>query len=257
MRSELQGNVTDLCPVGALLPRPQNFRARPWEYTKTPGVDVSDALGANIRIDTRGREVIRILPRLNDAVNEEWISDKARQSVDGLKLQRLDRPYLRENGRLRPASWTEAFDAIAAKVKAISPEKIGFIGGDLSSVEDLFAAKALADKLGVNNVDCRQDGAKIRSEKWPRHLPVQRHGRGHRRRRRALDCRLEPALGIAGAQRPHPPPLARGGFSDRRRSAKSTTSLTPMSISAPVPTRWPRSLVAKVLGPFWPRPNVR
>jgi NADH-quinone oxidoreductase subunit G len=161
MRSELQGNVTDLCPVGALLPRPQNFRARPWEYTKTPGVDISDALGANIRIDTRGREVIRILPRLNEAVNEEWISDKARQSVDGLKLQRLDRPYLRENGRLRPASWAEAFNAIAAKVKATAPERIGFIGGDLSSVEDLFAAKALADKLGVKNVDCRQDGAKL------------------------------------------------------------------------------------------------
>ncbi|MCW2285719.1 NADH-quinone oxidoreductase subunit G [Rhodoblastus acidophilus] len=161
MRSELQGNVTDLCPVGALLPRPQNFRARPWEYTKTPGVDVSDALGANIRIDTRGREVIRILPRINDAVNEEWISDKARQSVDGLKLQRLDRPYLRENGRLRPASWSEAFGAIAAKVQATSPDKTGFIGGDLSSVEDLFAAKALADKLGVKNIDARQDGAKL------------------------------------------------------------------------------------------------
>jgi len=161
MRSELQGNVTDLCPVGALLPRPQNFRARPWEYTKTPAIDVSDGLGANIRIDTRGREVIRILPRVNDAVNEEWISDKARQSVDGLKLQRLDRPYVRENGKLRPASWSEAFNAIAAKVKAASPQKIGFIGGDLSSVEDLFAAKTLADKLGVKNVDCRQDGAKL------------------------------------------------------------------------------------------------
>jgi len=161
MRSELQGNVTDLCPVGALLPRPQNFRARPWEYTKTPGVDISDALGANIRIDTRGREVIRILPRVNDAVNEEWISDKARQSVDGLKLQRLDRPYLRENGRLRPASWADAFGAIAAKVKTTAPGKIGFIGGDLSSVEDLFAAKTLAEKLGVKNLDCRQDGAKI------------------------------------------------------------------------------------------------
>jgi len=161
MRSELQGNVTDLCPVGALLPRPQNFRARPWEYSKTPGVDISDALGANIRIDTRGREVVRILPRLNEAVNEEWISDKARQSVDGLKLQRLDRPYLRENGKLRPASWAEAFDAIAAKAKTAAPEKIGFIGGDLSSVEDLFAAKVLAEKLGAKNLDARQDGFKL------------------------------------------------------------------------------------------------
>jgi NADH-quinone oxidoreductase subunit G len=161
MTSELQGNVTDLCPVGALLPKPQNFRARPWEYNKTPGVDVMDALGSAIRIDTRGREVMRILPRLNEAVNEEWISDKSRQIVDGLKTQRLDRPYVRENGRLRPASWAQAFAAIAARVKAATPEKIGFIGGDLSSVEDLFAAKALAESLGVKNIDGRQDGVKL------------------------------------------------------------------------------------------------
>jgi NADH-quinone oxidoreductase subunit G len=161
MKSELQGNVTDLCPVGALLPRPQNFRARPWEYNKTPGVDVMDALGSSIRIDTRGREVMRILPRLNDAVNEEWISDKARQIVDGLKTQRLDRPYVRENGKLRQANWSEAFAAVAAKVKATTPQKIGFIGGDLSAVEDLYAAKALADSLGVANIDARQDGAKL------------------------------------------------------------------------------------------------
>jgi NADH-quinone oxidoreductase subunit G len=161
MRSELQGNVTDLCPVGALLPRPQNFRARPWEYSKTPGVDVTDAQGSNIRIDTRGREVMRILPRLNESVNEEWISDKARQIVDGLKLQRLDRPFVRVDGKLKPASWSEAFAAIAAKAKATRPEKIGFIGGDLSSVEDLYAAKALADKLGVKNIDARQDGSRL------------------------------------------------------------------------------------------------
>ncbi len=161
MTSEMQGNVTDLCPVGALLPRPQNFQARPWEYNKTPGIDVMDALGSAIRIDTRGREVMRILPRLNDAVNEEWISDKTRQIVDGLKSQRLDRPFLRENGKLRPASWAQAFAAIAEKVKAASPEKIGFIGGDLSSVEDLFAAQALAESLGVKNIDARQDGAKL------------------------------------------------------------------------------------------------
>ncbi len=161
MRSELQGNVTDLCPVGALLPRPQNFRARPWEYSKTPGVDVTDALGSNIRVDTRGREVMRILPRLNEAVNEEWISDKARQIVDGLKVQRLDRPFVRVDGKLKPASWAEAFAAIAAKAKAAKPEKIGFIAGDLASVEDLFAAKALAEKLGTKNIDARQDGSKI------------------------------------------------------------------------------------------------
>jgi NADH-quinone oxidoreductase subunit G len=161
MTSELQGNVTDLCPVGALLPKPQNFRARPWEYNKTPAVDVMDALGSSIRVDTRGREVMRILPRINDQVNEEWISDKTRQIVDGLKVQRLDRPYVRENGKLRAASWTQAFAAIADKVKAAPPEKIGFIAGDLSSVEDLFAAQSLAVSLGVKNIDARQDGAKL------------------------------------------------------------------------------------------------
>jgi NADH-quinone oxidoreductase subunit G len=161
MTSELQGNVTDLCPVGALLPKPQNFRARPWEYQKTEGVDVMDALGSNIRIDTRGREVIRILPRINDAVNEEWISDKTRQVVDGLKRQRLDRPYVRENGKLRPASWQEAFAAIASKVKASAPSKIGAIAGDLCAVEDMFALKLLMEKLGSKNIDCRQDSAKL------------------------------------------------------------------------------------------------
>jgi NADH-quinone oxidoreductase subunit G len=161
MTSELQGNVTDLCPVGALLPKPQNFRARPWEYNKTPGIDVMDALGSSIRIDTRGREVIRILPRLNEAVNEEWISDKSRQIADGLKTQRLDRPFVRVDGKLRPASWAQAFAAIADKVKATAPEKIGFIGGDLSSVEELYAAKSLAEALGVKNLDARQDGAKL------------------------------------------------------------------------------------------------
>ena len=161
MTSELQGNITDLCPVGALLPKPQNFRARPWEMQKTEGVDVMDALGSNIRIDTRGSEVMRILPRINDAVNEEWISDKARQSVDGLKNQRLDQPYVRENGKLRPATWQEAFAAIAAKVKASSPEKIGAIAGDLCAVEDMFALKLLMEKLGTKNIDCRQDGAKL------------------------------------------------------------------------------------------------
>ncbi len=161
MTSELQGNVTDLCPVGALLPKPQNFRARPWEYNKTPSIDVMDALGSAIRIDTRGREVMRILPRLNEAVNEEWISDKTRQIVDGLKTQRLDRPYLRDDDKLRPASWAEAFAAVAARVKATAPGKIGFIAGDLCSVEELFAAKSLAEKLGVKNLDARQDGARL------------------------------------------------------------------------------------------------
>ncbi len=161
MTSELQGNVADLCPVGALLPKPQNFKARPWEMQKTESIDVMDALGSAIRVDTRGREVMRILPRVNDAVNEEWISDKTRQIVDGLRTQRLDRPYLRENGKLRPASWQEAFAAIAAKVQATKPEKIGAIAGDLCAVEEMYALKALMQKLGSGNVDCRQDGTKL------------------------------------------------------------------------------------------------
>ena len=161
MSSELQGNVADLCPVGALLSKPQNFRARPWELQKTESIDTMDALGSAIRVDTRGREVIRILPRVNEDVNEEWISDKTRQVVDGLKSQRLDRPYLRENGKLRPATWQEAFAAIAGKVKAASPDKIGAIAGDLCAVEDMFALQLLMSSLGTKNVDCRQDGSKL------------------------------------------------------------------------------------------------
>ncbi|MBG0798551.1 NADH-quinone oxidoreductase subunit G [Methylocystis sp. L43] len=161
MTSELQGNVADLCPVGALLPKPQSFRGRPWEYQKTETIDVMDALGSAIRVDSRGREVMRILPRINDLVNEEWISDKTRQIVDGLRTQRLDRPYIRENGRLRPASWQEALAAVAAKTKATSASRIGALVGDLAAVEETFALKLLAEQLGTPNLDCRQDGAKL------------------------------------------------------------------------------------------------
>ncbi|PPD02491.1 MAG: NADH-quinone oxidoreductase subunit G [Methylocystis sp.] len=161
MTSELQGNVADLCPVGALLPKPQSFRGRPWEYQKTETIDVMDALGSAIRVDSRGREVMRILPRINDLVNEEWISDKTRQIVDGLKTQRLDRPYIRENGRLRPASWQEALAAVAAKTKATSASRIGALVGDLAAVEETFALKLLTEQLGTRNLDCRQDGAKL------------------------------------------------------------------------------------------------
>ncbi len=161
MTSELQGNVSDLCPVGALLPKPQSFRGRPWEYQKTETIDVMDALGSSIRVDSRGREVIRILPRVNDSVNEEWISDKTRQIVDGLKTQRLDRPYLRENGRLRPASWPEALAAVAAKTKATNPSRIGALVGDLAAVEEIFALKLLMQQLGSPHLDCRQDGAAL------------------------------------------------------------------------------------------------
>ncbi len=161
MRSEMQGNVADLCPVGALTHKPFQFHARPWELIKTESIDVMDAAGANIRVDTRGREVMRILPRTNELVNEEWISDKSRYVWDGLKTQRLDRPYVRRDGRLQPASWSEAFAAVATRVKAAAPGRIGGIVGDLASVEESFALKLLLEKLGSANIDCRQDGAKL------------------------------------------------------------------------------------------------
>ncbi len=161
MRSEMQGNVADLCPVGALTHKPYAFHARPWELAKTESIDVMDAVGSNIRIDTRGREVMRILPRVHEGVNEEWISDKTRYVWDGLKTQRLDRPYVRQNGRLVPASWSQAFDAIAAKVKATPAARLGAIAGDLATTEELFALKQLMGKLGTANIDARQDGAAL------------------------------------------------------------------------------------------------
>jgi NADH-quinone oxidoreductase subunit G len=161
LTSELQGNVVDLCPVGALTSKPIAFHARPWEFVKTESIDVMDALGSAIRVDSRGREVVRILPRVNDAINEEWISDKTRHIVDGLKTQRLDRPYVRVGGTLKPASWVQAFAAVAAKLKATSPSRVGAIIGDLATVEEMFALKVLFAKLGSPNVDCRQDGSKL------------------------------------------------------------------------------------------------
>src|ERR1700687_624705 len=161
MTSELQSNVVDLCPVGALTSKPYAFQARPWELIKTESVDVMDAVGCNIRVDTRGREVLRILPRLNEDINEEWISDKTRHVADGLRTQRLGQPYVRERGRLRPATWSEAFAAIAKRVKAAKPKEIGAIIGDVASVEEGYALKDLMSRLGAPNIDCRQDGAAI------------------------------------------------------------------------------------------------
>ena len=161
MVSELQGNVVDLCPVGALTSKPYAFAARPWELNKTESIDVMDGLGSAIRIDTRGREVMRILPRTNDDVNEEWISDKTRHVVDGLRTQRLDRPYVREGGRLREATWSDAFAAIAQKLARANPKRIGALVGDLAAVEEVFALKDLMGRLGVVNLDCRQDGSAL------------------------------------------------------------------------------------------------
>jgi NADH-quinone oxidoreductase subunit G len=167
MTSELQGNVVDLCPVGALTSKPYAFIARPWELGKTESVDVMDAVGSAIRVDSRGREVMRILPRVNDDVNEEWISDKTRHVVDGLKVQRLDQPYVREGGQLRPASWPEAFAAIKTKVARTNANGIGAIAGDLAAVEEMFALKDLMQRLGVRNIDARQDGSAV-DPRWGR-----------------------------------------------------------------------------------------
>ncbi|MBM1557287.1 NADH-quinone oxidoreductase subunit G [Sulfitobacter mediterraneus] len=157
LNSNMQGNIIDLCPVGALVSKPYAFTARPWELSKTESIDVMDALGSNIRVDTKGREVMRILPRNHDGVNEEWISDKTRFVWDGLRRQRLDTPYIRENGKLRKASWPEALSAAAAAMKG---KKVGGLIGDLSSVEAAFALKQLIEGQG-GSVECRTDGAKL------------------------------------------------------------------------------------------------
>jgi NADH-quinone oxidoreductase subunit G len=161
LSSEMQANVVDLCPVGALTAKPWGATYRAWEFTKTESVDVMDGLGSSIRVDTRGKDVMRILPRVNDAINEEWISDKTRHVADGLRTQRLDRPYVRENGRLRPASWDEAFKAIAAKVAAAPPARIGALAGQLAGVEEMYALKKLMTALGSANIDCRYPGSPL------------------------------------------------------------------------------------------------
>jgi len=158
--SELSGNVVDLCPVGALTNRPYAFSARPWELKSTETIDVHDAMGASIRADARGREVMRFLPRVHEDVNEEWISDKTRHAVDGLKYNRLDRPYVRRGGKLEPATWDEAFAVIAAKLTRLDGKKIVGLVGDLCDLESMYALKGLLAALGSKVIECRQDGAK-------------------------------------------------------------------------------------------------
>jgi NADH-quinone oxidoreductase subunit G len=161
MMSELSANVVDLCPVGALTHRPWAHNARPWELAKTETIDVMDAVGSAVRVDARGPEVMRILPRNNDAVNEEWISDKSRHVADGLKTQRLDQPYVKRDGRLAPATWSEALRAVADRLRAADPARVGAIAGDLAGAEEMFALKELMTRLGSRSIDCRQDGAKL------------------------------------------------------------------------------------------------
>ena len=159
--SELSGNIIDLCPVGALTSKPYAFAARPWELKKTETIDVMDAVGSNIRVDSRGRAVMRIQPRNNDDVNEEWLSDKGRFVWDGLRTQRLDKPYIKKDGRLVPASWSEALALVAEKLKGASKYELGAIAGDLACAESMKALKDLMTALGTPNMDCRQDGLKI------------------------------------------------------------------------------------------------
>lgn len=163
VETELSGNLIDICPVGALTSRPYAFTARSWELRKTETIDVHDAVGANIRIDSRGREVLRVLPRLHEGVNEEWIGDRTRFSYDGLAKGRLDRPYIRDedSGKLREASWDAAFDLIAKKLKGVKGENIAALAGDLADVESMVALKDLMGALGSANMDCRTDGARF------------------------------------------------------------------------------------------------
>ena len=165
LTSELSGNMIDLCPVGALTSKPYAFVSRPWELRKTESVDVFDAVGSNIRIDARGPEVLRVLPRLNEDVNEEWLSDKGRFAIDGLMKRRLDKPYVRQNGKLVPVSWADAFGAIATRLKGVDGSKFAGIAGDLVDAEAMLALKDLLAGLGSPHLDCRQDGAQLPAER--------------------------------------------------------------------------------------------
>ncbi|MBV9814215.1 MAG: NADH-quinone oxidoreductase subunit G, partial [Alphaproteobacteria bacterium] len=158
--SELSANIIDLCPVGALTSKPYAFVARPWELAKTESIDVTDAVGSNIRVDSRGPQVLRVLPRANEAVNEEWISDKTRYAIDGLVRRRLDRPYIGRE-RKREAEWSEAIELIAERLKRVPGERIAAIAGDLCDAEAMFALKEFLTSLGAASFDCRQDGAKL------------------------------------------------------------------------------------------------
>ncbi|MFZ4542039.1 MAG: NADH-quinone oxidoreductase subunit NuoG [Rickettsiales bacterium] len=161
LTSELSANIIDLCPVGALTSKPYAFTARPWELTKTESIDVLDAVGSNIRIDSRGEAVLRILPRLNEEVNEEWLGDKSRFACDGLQSQRLDRPYVRKNGKLVEVSWEEALNTVAAKMKSLKPAQMAAVAGNLVDVEATVVLKDVMTAMGSPHLECRQDGAKI------------------------------------------------------------------------------------------------
>src|SRR5204863_8009187 len=160
LTSELSGNMIDLCPVGALTSKPYAFAARPWELAKTESIDVLDAVGSNIRVDSRGPQVLRVLPRIHEAVNEEWISDKTRYAIDGLVRRRLDRPYIGRE-RKREVDWREAIELVAERLKKVPGERIGAIAGDLCDAEAMFALKEFLTGRGATSLDCRRAGARL------------------------------------------------------------------------------------------------
>ena len=170
LTSELSANVIDLCPVGALTSKPYAFNARPWELRKTESIDVMDALGSSIRVDARGAAVLRVMPRVNEEINEEWISDKTRYAIDGLGRQRLDRPFIRKDGKLEAASWDDALEVVAGRLKG-DASKIAAIAGDLVCVEGLKSLLDLMRSIGVNSTDCRQDGAALGLDSQGNKLP--------------------------------------------------------------------------------------
>jgi NADH-quinone oxidoreductase subunit G len=165
LTSELSGNLVDICPVGALTSKPYAYHARPWELKKTDSIDVLDAVGTNIRVDARGPQVMRVLPRLNEDINEEWMADKSRHSIDGLMRRRLDKPWLRLAGKLQPATWPEAFQAIATRLAGVPGGRIGALAGDLADAESMLVLKDLMAALGSENIDCRQGGARFNTSR--------------------------------------------------------------------------------------------
>ena len=217
LTSEMQGNIADICPVGALNHKPYEYRARPWELKKTEvGRRPRRAWARNIRVDSKGNEVMRILPRLHEEINEEWLNDKSRYSWDGLRRRRLDVPMVKKGGKLQLSDWREAFAAIRARLDGLDGRKVAFIVGDLVDCETMVMVRELAERLGSPHVDCRQDGAKLAGPRAVR-VPVQHHHRRPRARRRPPARRHQPALGGADRQRAHPQALAAGRLPRRPR----------------------------------------
>ncbi len=222
-KSELSGNVVDLCPVGALTSKPYAFEARPWELKKTLAIDVMDAVGTNIRVDSRGRQVLRVVPRINDDVNEEWASDKTRHAVDGLVRKRLDRPYLRQGGKLVPATWDEAFAAIAQVARGANGS-VAAIAGDQLDCETMFATRELVKGLGGSLLEGRQGGLSYDTSSLSAGQFQHDHrGAGDGRRHPAR--RHEPALGSAAHQHARPEGRAQEGRESLRHRAAGRSEL--------------------------------